>query len=459
MQSVQKLQIFPLNQREKYSFAEGNPIINLQIGRQEAFVDGRSVYLNFKLTTASRNGDSPPLQDFGTPTTKVVYMNERVGAWSVIDRITVSEASRNQTIEGVRDVGRVLAAVRPSCVSPLQMNTGYNCKALCGTRKRMTANLLKNGIEVSLQLAEVSGFLAHGLIPLNLIPLNISIQLAPDAQALHISPYGSGANKTAYSISDVSLSADMMIPGPDIKMPKSLEIGFDSYSTVYNVQNSTNQTTSTQLGLGAVKSVFTTVMPPDYQNNILRDSFSTGEFLKADFVKGAGQADYEAPVESVIDRVSFLRAAQNYPIENELEVQPESTAGTPLTPVDKHGLRSVGRRNARGVLNTLMSPATQLTRGAPATATYDNPVSGMLTDTMINGTAFNTVSNVSSTQASKLRVYGVSQDSYSNAGLDYRGVTCGLRVNMDATIPMGLHTTAVARHTMMVKDDVVSVVS
>lgn len=436
---VHKLQIFPLNQRQTYSFSEGNPIINLQIGRQNGFVRGQSVYLNFKLHVAAPDGNAPTNGNAGVTAEHQLFLNERVGAWSVIDRITVSEASRNQTIEGVRDVGRVLAAVRPACISPMAMNTNFNCKSLNATRTQMTARLLNNpdGIEVSLMLAEVSGFLAHDLIPLNLIPLNISIQLAPDAQALEI-PTDAAGTSAGYHLSDVSLSADMLLPGPDMKMPTNTQIGFDSYSNIFNVQNSTNQTTSVQLGLANVKSVFTTVMPPDHQNNIKRDSFSTGEFLAVQPAPGV------PAVESKIDRVSFLRGAQNYPIENELEVKAESDAGTPLTPVLKHGLRSVGRRNARTVVSTMASPATQV---------------GLLTGTMMSGQAFSNVSVISGTQEDKLRIYGVDLDSYSGAGLDFRGVTCGLRVNMDASSPMGLHTTAVARNVMTVENGAVSVVS
>ena len=91
-------------------------------------------------------------------------MNERVGAWSVIDRLTISEASRNAQIEAVRDVGRVLAAVRPASVSALDYNSTLNNKSLASTRQYITGNLLNQvgGLDVSLRLADLSGFLDHG---------------------------------------------------------------------------------------------------------------------------------------------------------------------------------------------------------------------------------------------------------------------------------------------------------
>ena len=444
--SVQKLQIFPLNQRSLYSFKDGSPIINLQIGRQNALIQGKSVYLNFKLKVLNPQG-ATPVNDPGSPKgNDDVFLNSRLGAWSVIDRLTVSEASRNQTIEGLRDVGRVLAAVRPASVSALDFNTHLNNKSLSGTRKHVTATLLANeGIDVSLRLADLSGFLNHGPIPLNQIPLNISIQLAPDAQALQVAAVGTdpaerteGKTGMTYSLSDVFLSADLLVPdaamATQLNKQSALEIGFDSYSNIFNVQNSSNQTTSLQLGLSSVKSVFTTVAPPDAQNNFIQDSFTTGEF------KASGGTN-----DAKIDRVSFLRASMNFPIENELEVNAQSTAGLPLTPVLKHGLRSVGRWNAREVANTLTAPCTQN--------------GGRVTDTMFDGTPFSTVSTISQTQPEKLRIYGVDMDSYSNAGLDFSGVTCGLRVNMDSASAMGLHTTAIARHTVLVKNEAVSVVS
>lgn len=427
--AVHKLQIYPLNQRDSYSFKEGNPIINLQIGRQNGYVNTGDVYLNFRLQVKSPEGQKPDNKHTGGDADKSIHMNSRVGAWSIIDRVTISEASRNQTIEGVRDIGRVLAAVRPASVSALDYNTKLNLMSLSGSRKYMTNLMLNNeGVDVSLRLADVSGFMQAGVVPLNQIPLNISVQLAPDAQALQ-TVTSVTKNKMTYSISDVFLSADLLIP--TAPLPASFEASFDSYTTVYNVQNSSNQTTSLSLGLGSVKSVFTTVSEPEDQNNFAKDSFSTGEFLKT-----GGNA--------VIDRVSFLRASQNYPIENELELNAQSAAKLPLTPLLKHGLRSIGRWNARSVQQTLTGPPTQV---------------GLVTDTMFDGQPFAPLSSISHTQGERLRIYGVDLDSYSNAGLNFRDVTYGLRVNMDGAVPMGLHTTAIARHTVMVKDSAVTVVS
>tara|TARA_R110002072_G_scaffold103640_3_gene227389 strand:- start:2106 stop:3425 length:1320 start_codon:yes stop_codon:yes gene_type:complete len=436
--STQKMMITPLNQRSTYSFKNGNPIINFQIGRQDALVQGKSVYFNFKLNVVGPVGMVPgnlPLP--GVTANTVVLMNERVGAWSIVDRLTISEASRNAQIEGIRDVGRVLAAVRPASVSPLDYNSTLNNKTLSATRHFITGNLLNNGsLDVSLRLADLSGFLDHGPIPLSQIPLNISLQLAPDAQVLQVDPAHTGSQMT-YSISDVTLTGDLLIPDADMarKMAAQDEmaITFDSYTNVYNVQNSTNQTTSLQLGLGAVKSVFTTLLPPDHQNNITVDSFDTPNFA-------TGQPNED----STIDRVSFLRGSQNFPIVNELEVKEVSAADNPLTPVIKHGLRSIGRWNARLVRNTLMSPSTQC---------------NVQSDVGFEGVPFSILSDISCTERDPLQIYGCDMDSYSGAGLDFRGTTAGLRINMDETTPTGLHSTAIARHTLIAKGQQITVVS
>ena len=463
---VSKLQVFPLNQQAEYSFKNGNPIINFQIGRQMAVLDTNTLMLHFKLALKAPGSPTAKPDNNGNFSGSAaaagtsVRLNERIGVWSVIDRIVISESSRNQTIESIRDVGRVMATIQPASFSGFEYNQELSTHYLCGTREAITANYLNQDLNVCVRLADVCGSLSGNAstMSLNLIPLNISIHLASDAQAL-IADSG-GGSETTYKISDVFLTGDLLQPNAQLaaQMAKDdkLEYSYNTFSSIYNIQNSTNQTTSLQWGLSSVRSIFATVLPPSSMNNLAVDSFATPEVFVDNGVSGAGQANIAAD----IDRVSFLRGSQNFPVLNEFELLTQSKnktdlkkdgsvvlggtpGGLPLVPLLKHGLSSVGPHNTpTRTRATICDAHTQC---------------GLIT--RLQG-----LSEIAGTQPKNLRILGMVMDEFTDAGLPFRDISQGIRLNLqlegsEKTTPMGIHTTAIATNTLVVDKGVVSVLS
>lgn len=432
IERVAKTQVFPSNIQAKYSFRNGNPVINFQLGSQEAFLDGRSVRLNFKLKVLKSDGTPPNNNDnTGSGTAVNIRLNERIGAWSVIDRFVVSEVSRNQTIETTLNTGRVLCTVMPSQNSALEYDTSMSTMGT-GSRQALAANYLnKSEVSVSLPLHKVSGLLRSGMIPLNRVPLNLQIQLAADSMAL-ITTATDGDTAAFYEVAEPFVSCDLMMPDDALRQKmmseSAVSISYDTYATIFNVQNASHQTTNLNWGLSNVTSVFSNLLPTTHTNNILQDSYATGEFRKGAAYTG----------KAIVDRVGFLRASQLSPIQNELEIKTQNTEGRPAVPLLKHGLGSTGRPWAK-TKHTLADLSTQCQMNA---------------DLLIDGVPVNTLSDVSRTQPTTLKTYGVDLDSYSNQGVDFKNVSCGLRVDgdMDGANPMGIYSTCIARNTLVAND-------
>ena len=446
--AVHKVQISPLNEQSSYSFKNGNPIINFQIGRQQAMLDTTTLRLHFKLAVKGPDGNTPvnpgkTQTSNGDAINSTVNtqcrINERVGVHSIFERVVVSESSRNQTMENVRDIGRILAATRPASFTALEYNQNLNAANLCGTRENITAGLLNHDQEVSIKLSEVLGCMTMGALPLNLVPLNLSFHLAPDSQVLIVDATRAAANQSmTYTLSNVFLTADLHVPDGQMaaQMAKEDKISFsyDSYHNLYNIQNSTNQTTSSQWGLSRVKSVFATVMQPTHQNNFDFDSFATPEMQVKQTTGDKNDVDAQ------IDRVSYLKASLNFPVLNEMEVLTQSKAKLPLTPVLKHGLSSVGVHNKPyAAMHTICDLMTQCQISVAQTPLQE-------------------------TQDKKLRIFGVAMDEFGNYGLDYRDVAQGLRMNLDLaanteSTAMGIHSTAIATNTLVIDKGAISVLS
>ena len=448
IERVSKTQVFPTNIQPKYSFSEGNPVINFQLGSQDAFLDGRTMYLHFNLQVMQFNGDTVNNNnniDILPNNTMNVRLNERIGAWSIVDRMIVSEVSRNQTIETTLNTGRILCTVLPSQNSTLEYDTNMS-KMGCATRSKIAANYLNNfpnftnstqGLSIALPLHKVSGLLRSGMIPLNRVPLNISIQLAADSTVLITEEGAYGDTTAKYSIANPFLSCDVMMPDEELrtKMQKesAVSISYDTYSTIYNVQNASHQTTTLNWGLSNITSVFSNLLPTNHTNNILKDSFETSDFLT------------NTDVKANVKRVGFLRASQLSPVQNELEIGKQNEESRPTVPLLKHGLGSTGRPWSQ-TKHTLVDLSTQCDMNAQL---------------FIDNKAANTISDISRTEPKSVKTYGVDLDSYSGMGVDFRNVSFGLRVDgdMDGTVPMGIYSTCIARNTMIANDQGIQVLS
>lgn len=430
---VEKLHITPLNSQDTYSFKKGNPIINFQI-ENDGILEGRSTYLHFKLRVNTQTGNLPDNNGNVSGVANSITINERIGLLGVVERVNVSELKSNQTIESRINVGREKATRLPSSHSKDEYLSSLSSKLLVAPRNSITGNYVNREISCSIPLHEISGIMTQE-IPVSNLPLMISIQLASDEQFLQ----ASGANNLAYyEIKSPFLTTDLLIleceDQDKLDKQGSLQLNFETVSSIYNVQNSSNSTTNLNWGLSRVKSVFTNLIPTNETNNISVDSFKTSEIKTG--------ANYAADAE--LNRVLFTRGALPFPIEDELEVLVQSQENNPIVPVLKNGLTSIVPYNK--LRHHMVDLATQ---------------NGKSTDLTSNGVKISDISSIATTDKKPVFTLGVDLDSLNDQGVDFKNTTCGLRLdsNTDGQSPMGLYSFAINKNTLLVNKQGVQVIA
>ena len=119
--SVEKFEILPSNQPadNTYSFRKGNPIITFNIGSTNKLLRASSVRINGTLNVFDADGKHVGNNGInqsragGAPTTSAVVLNSRVGASSLFQNVSLASNDTNQTLESVRQYGRMCATVLP----------------------------------------------------------------------------------------------------------------------------------------------------------------------------------------------------------------------------------------------------------------------------------------------------------------------------------------------------------
>ncbi len=330
---VEKVQISPNNQpsNNTYSFKGGNPIITIQIASTNKLLKASSVRLNGKLKVKQADGNTPNNQNAKGTGVKEVKLNDKVGVSGIIQNIVLSSEQTGQTLESIRQYGRLVASLVPSLNSQETFMNEHAISALAMGIDAPSSLLVNNQTSFSIPL--YAGMLQSGVsIPLGtngVRGLNIQIELAADQMALTGADASTGLG-ASYEISDVTLTADLLVPDAAgqqaLSVAGSGAFSYNSFNSLYSVINSSDSTQQYNLANSNVLSVIHNFLPVPHANNYANDSFAT-DMLQNKIAGGA----YGEKV--VLDKVSFTRGGVKLALDYELDSKTASEEDRPETGV------------------------------------------------------------------------------------------------------------------------------
>ena len=175
--SVEKFEILPSNQPadNTYSFRKGNPIITFNIGSTSKLLRASSVRINGTLTVFDQagalvgNGDINQRRGgAGAATTAKVTINPRIGVQGLFQNVSLASNDTNQTLESVRQYGRMCATIFPSTHSTEDFLQNEGVVELASGLQGVTGDLVNNSVSFSVKL--LAGMLQGG----NLIPMGVN---------------------------------------------------------------------------------------------------------------------------------------------------------------------------------------------------------------------------------------------------------------------------------------------
>ena len=150
IESVEKAEIFPLNNpsNNTYSFKQGHGTITFDIAAQAKMLRPSSLRLNGTLKVVRGTGDivdnnglknnnaAPAGQ--ATP----IQLNDRIGVNSVIQNVAINSATTGQTIENVRNYGKMISTLLASTHSSDDFASNQSVVSLMTAVQQSSNNLI-----------------------------------------------------------------------------------------------------------------------------------------------------------------------------------------------------------------------------------------------------------------------------------------------------------------------------
>ena len=338
---VERFEILPNNQpsNNTYSFRGGNPIISINVPAQNKLLKPSSVRLNGRLRIQTAGGVLCDPNNLKAGGASVIQTSSRVGVSAFIQNLNVSSEATNQSLESIRQYGRLVNHILSNTHSPDDFASEKSNTSLMTARQSSTDNLYSNEVDFSVPLY-CGLFMGGNNIPLGANGVNgltINIELASDNQALFGADAGTGAG-AFFQLSNISLSGDFLVPDAEgmqsMASQSSGAFQFNSYSSLYSVINSSDSTQTYNLANSNVLSVIHSFLPVSHSNNYAQDSFANGELLNRD---GAGA--YNVAVQ--LNKVSFSRGGMKLGLDYEIDCQTQSLEGRPETQLNIQALNAL----------------------------------------------------------------------------------------------------------------------
>jgi hypothetical protein len=301
-----------VNSTQKISYKRGNPIVNFLIGTQPHLLDCGSIRISGDIEFF-KNGaeDKPTAAD-------ELALDEKLGVYSIFDKITITSQKSRQVIETINSYGRFLSTYFPYTQSKADKFSHLNQMAL--TLPNYEAQKLElvdfpaaHGSRFCIAIP--TGFLSSGnLAPLDqssLGGIEISLNLSPDQQVLYAkNGTTTGLTEAFYQLSNLRLHAELIVPSPDQlsqAFGKTGSLTYNAVTSYFNVINSANAVVNFNLGTTRTLGVFMNFCPSKYLNNIAFNGFATTMPLNSD----GSQAE--------INQIIFTKAGVRLPISKNLD--------------------------------------------------------------------------------------------------------------------------------------------
>jgi hypothetical protein len=434
--NVEKFEVLPSNQPadNTYSFRNGNPIITISVPAQSKLLRASSVRINGTLRINTSAGVLPDNNNLKGGGATAIELSSRVGIHSAFQNVVLSSEVSNQSLEAIRQYGRLVASLLSSTHSAQDLATEKTNVALLTGLEGSSHNLVNNEVRFSIPL--YCGMLMGGqAIPLSQNGVNglkVQLELASDNQVLKGVNAGD-AGGAFYEIKDVSLTGDLLIP--DDKGVAQLSVAgagafqYNSWSSLYSVINSSDTTQTYNLANSQVLSVIHNFAPVSNNNNYSQDGFANGMLLNTD----AGGNTYNEPV--VLKKVSFSRGGVKLGMDYEMDCEEQSTNGLPETQVMMSYLNAFQPLNNN---SRMLNQKQLLGYGANDVLPFyplgerDNASSGKQAD------------------ANRNFGIGLAMDRVSDVGINFKGQSYATRIQstLDGKSPNSVYTFILAKNTL-----------
>jgi hypothetical protein len=431
---IEKFEILPSNQpaNNTYSFRNGNPIITFNIGSQNKLLKASTVRINGKLNVLSAAGAKVNNNGLDGTAAVAVDLNSRIGVNGIFQNVNIASNDTNQTLESIRQYGRMVATVLPSTHSSEDYLSNNSVVEVSPGLDALGGNYVNNEINFSMRL--FTGMMNGG----NAIPmgvngvrgLTINLELVSDQQFLK----GANANDAGgafYQVKDLSLTGDMLIPDAQgqqrLTVPGNGSFSYNSYNNLYSVIDANDATQTYNIANSNVLNIFHNFLPVSHANNYAQDGFSTNLPQLTD----AAGANYNGG-DVIINKVSFSRGGMKLGLDYDLDVQEQSVNGAPQTGLEINALNSI--KPFYNLTHLLNQPLTHGFGG---------------NDQLIYETEG--LQSFSSVDANRNFAIGLALDNVSQVGVDFRGQSYATRIqsNLDGKSPNAVYTYVLSKNTLM----------
>lgn len=328
--SVKKFEIAPMNQSSgnaTFSYVNGNPLVQFEIGAADLYLLSSKLRLNFRLRLElgadNASGNRRPNNNDQTGAGAAdCLVNNKVGAASVIENITISNL-QNNILEYCRAYPRLLASLIASGSSFADYSTYLSQQFSATSNKDVQGRICNTSgtegsfMEVSMPLM-CGVFLNGDNLPLSFKSgtggLRISIQLAPSIQGLFGDTPATTTN-SQYYLSNVSLTGEYGVPEGGV-LPPIKALPFGAFQNFYSVINNGDNTQQINPALSAVISQFTNFVPTEHISNYAQDGYKTTPLLNKSTAAGTPQVN-KAPAQGV----DFIRSGVKFPLQFKIDEQ------------------------------------------------------------------------------------------------------------------------------------------
>jgi hypothetical protein len=306
----------------KVSFARGNPILTITLGRQDAMLDLSTLRLAGDLNIwRDAAGTLHPTDAAATE----LQASHKLGAYGVIDQLVFRHAETKQVIEHIRHYGRFMASYLP-VMAGMQDVAGHlgETALIYPNYQGFRDSVVRNTRESQFCIPLPSGLtLGTSMLPLSKVPLEIEIHLAPDSQFFYSSDATTGniAN-SFYELSNLEVACEVSYGESS---PDTGVMSFNSITSYFSTLESTNSIVNFNLGLSKVLASFVNFVPASFVNNLSQDGFLT--YMPSLAPNAAGTGDGGV---ANLETISFLRNGERFPSAFEVQSVRSATNETPV---------------------------------------------------------------------------------------------------------------------------------
>tara|TARA_R110000823_G_scaffold58783_5_gene141791 strand:+ start:1911 stop:3239 length:1329 start_codon:yes stop_codon:yes gene_type:complete len=310
-QKYLNLQINNVPSSGKVSFARGNPIITITLGRQDALLDLSSLRLSGDLNIW-RDAAGTLHPDAANATE--LRGSHKLGIYSVIDQLVFRHAETKQVIEHIRHYGRFMSSYLP-VMAGMQDVAGHLSKSalIMPNYQSYRDNVIRNDQNSVFCIPLPSGLTLGGSkLPLDKVPLEIEIHLTPDSQFFYSSDATTtNINNAFYELSGLEVTCEVET---GVQSPEKGILDFNSITSYFSTLESTNSIINFNLGLSKVLASFVNFVPANFINNLAQDGFLTYMPTIAPNAAGTGNGGV-----ANLETISFLRNGERFPSAFEVE--------------------------------------------------------------------------------------------------------------------------------------------